>query len=123
MDESTHIGLDVHKETIAVAVLRPGATDCDERVIPWGANTRSCRALVLVDQSAEKISPLDVRNAVDLFDRRGTLRSQELKASMRSLLVVVLRVGPQNPVQVPGTKDQQPVQHLTGPRSSVHLLC
>ena len=25
MQESTHIGLDVHKETIAVAVLRPGA--------------------------------------------------------------------------------------------------
>jgi transposase len=34
MHELTHIGLDVHKETIAVAVLRPGATDCDERVIP-----------------------------------------------------------------------------------------
>jgi transposase len=34
MDECTHIGLDVHKETIAVAVLRPGTSDCDERVIP-----------------------------------------------------------------------------------------
>jgi transposase len=34
MDKLTHIGLDVHKETIAVAVLRPGVTDCDERVIP-----------------------------------------------------------------------------------------
>jgi hypothetical protein len=34
MDELTHIGLDVHKETIAVAVLRPNASDCDERVIP-----------------------------------------------------------------------------------------
>jgi len=36
MQESTHIGLDVHKETIAVAVLRPGTGECDERVI---ANT------------------------------------------------------------------------------------
>ena len=36
MQELTHIGLDVHKETIAVAVLRPGTTECDERVI---ANT------------------------------------------------------------------------------------
>ena len=37
MQEFTHIGLDVHKETIAVAVLRPGTEDeCDERVI---ANT------------------------------------------------------------------------------------
>jgi len=36
MQESTHIGLDVHKETIAVAVLRPDGVECDERVI---ANT------------------------------------------------------------------------------------
>lgn len=34
MNELTHIGLDVHKDTIAVAVLRPGTTDVDERVIP-----------------------------------------------------------------------------------------
>ena len=36
MPELTHIGLDVHKETIAVAVVRPGASECEERVI---ANT------------------------------------------------------------------------------------
>ena len=36
MHELTHIGLDVHKETIAVAVLRPGTSECDECVI---ANT------------------------------------------------------------------------------------
>src|SRR5450830_1363153 len=34
MDEFTHIGLDVHKDTISVAVLRSGTTTCDERVIP-----------------------------------------------------------------------------------------
>ncbi len=34
MQQLTHIGLDVHKDTIAVAVLRPDATDVDERVIP-----------------------------------------------------------------------------------------
>jgi transposase len=34
MNEFTHIGLDVHKDTIAVAVLRPGATEVDERVVP-----------------------------------------------------------------------------------------
>ena len=37
MNECTHIGLDVHKDTIAVAVLRPGTTEVDERVVP---NTR-----------------------------------------------------------------------------------
>ena len=36
MHELTHIGLDVHKETVAVAVLRPGTSECDECVI---ANT------------------------------------------------------------------------------------
>jgi len=34
MHQLTHIGLDVHKDTIAVAILRPGSTECDERVIP-----------------------------------------------------------------------------------------
>ena len=34
MDQLTHIGLDVHQETIAVATLRPDGIDCDERVIP-----------------------------------------------------------------------------------------
>jgi hypothetical protein len=35
-EQLTHIGLDVHKDTIAVAVPRPGTLECDERVI---ANT------------------------------------------------------------------------------------
>jgi len=34
MNKITHIGLDVHKETIAVATLRPDALLCEERVIP-----------------------------------------------------------------------------------------
>ena len=34
MDNITHIGLDVHKDTIAGATLRPGGTSCEERVIP-----------------------------------------------------------------------------------------
>jgi transposase len=33
MDNCTHIGFDVHKDTIAGAVLRPGGTEVDERVI------------------------------------------------------------------------------------------
>lgn len=34
MDNRTHIGLDVHKETTAVAVLRPGTVETDNRIIP-----------------------------------------------------------------------------------------
>jgi transposase len=33
MDNRTHVGLDVHKETTAVAVLRPGTTEPDHRSI------------------------------------------------------------------------------------------
>lgn len=34
MHECTDIGLEVDKDTIAVAVLRPGTTEVDKRVIP-----------------------------------------------------------------------------------------
>ena len=34
MENLTHIGLDVHKDTIAVATLRPGTATCDELTIP-----------------------------------------------------------------------------------------
>ena len=34
IDKLTHIGLDVHKNTIVLAVLRYGGVECDERVIP-----------------------------------------------------------------------------------------
>lgn len=36
MDNITHLGLDMHKDTIAVAILRPGELSPDQRVI---ANT------------------------------------------------------------------------------------
>jgi hypothetical protein len=34
MQEPTRLGLDVHKDTIAVATLRPGQETPEERVIP-----------------------------------------------------------------------------------------
>lgn len=34
MDNRTHVGLDVHKESTAVAILRPGALETDNRTIP-----------------------------------------------------------------------------------------
>lgn len=33
MDNRTHVGLDVHKETTSVVVLRPGTLDTDNRII------------------------------------------------------------------------------------------
>jgi transposase len=55
MDEFTHIGLDVHKDSIAVAVLRPGSSECDERTI---ANT-----------------PEALRKLLHRFDDRAALRT------------------------------------------------
>ena len=44
MENATHLGLDVHKDTIAVAVLRPGEAEPDERTI---ANSpEALRALI-----------------------------------------------------------------------------
>lgn len=37
MDNRTHVGLDVHKETTAVAVLEPEVSEADPRVIPTTA--------------------------------------------------------------------------------------
>ena len=34
MNNATHLGLDMHKDTIAVALLRPGESVPDERTIP-----------------------------------------------------------------------------------------
>ena len=34
MGDVTYLGLDVHKETTAVALLRPGVVEPDHRVIP-----------------------------------------------------------------------------------------
>jgi hypothetical protein len=55
------------------------------------------------------ISPPDVRHGVELCDRRNTRGSPEVKSSMRPLAVIVLHVGPQNPIQVPRAEDQQPI--------------
>jgi hypothetical protein len=33
MSSVTHVGLDVHKDSIAVAVLRPDAVEPDQRVV------------------------------------------------------------------------------------------
>lgn len=53
MDNATHLGLDVHKDTIAVAILRPGEQDPDERVIP---NTpEAVRTLVRLSHSAGRL--------------------------------------------------------------------
>ncbi len=45
MDNATHLGLDVHKDTIAVAILRPGDAEPDERTIRVAAGYWTQRRL------------------------------------------------------------------------------
>ncbi len=53
MDNATHLGLDVHKNTIAVATLRQGEREPDEHVIP---NTpEAVRSLVRRRRSAGQL--------------------------------------------------------------------
>jgi transposase len=53
MDNATHMGLDVHKDTIAVAILRPGKHEPDERTIPNTAE--ALRALVQRRHSSHRL--------------------------------------------------------------------
>ena len=71
MPELTHIGLDVHKETIAVAVLRPGTSECDECVI---ANT-----------------PAALRKLLPRYPDRAALRTCYETGPNRSVQVVSCR--------------------------------
>src|SRR5665647_1508983 len=84
------------------------AVNVDETA--WGTNTRSRRDPVLVDQATKTISPLDVRHDADPRDLRDAFRSQKLKSSMRTLLVVVLCIDPQDAIEMPRTEDEKPVQ-------------
>ena len=61
MNECTHIGLDVHKDTIAVAVLRPGTTEVDERVIP---NTPEAIARIMRSNARELLGTEAARSYV-----------------------------------------------------------
>jgi hypothetical protein len=75
MPELTHIGLDVHKETIAVAVLRSGTGECDQCAI---ANTPTAPRKLLASYP-------DRTGVADLLRGRAhgydTHRSSPLSAS------------------------------------------
>lgn len=83
MDNATHIGLDVHKDAIAFAVLRPGVTDCDEWVIP---NTPEAVRKLLARHP-------DHRCCGHATRRSGTHRcTSDLKSRRRSQLLRLILV-------------------------------
>jgi transposase len=123
MQESTHIGLDVHKETIAVAVLRPGALECEERVIantsaamrklisrfPDRASLRTCyeagptgydthRLLTALGVPCEVIAP-------SLIPRRGGARVKTDRIDARNL-ARLHRAGELTAVRVPSAAEE-----------------
>ena len=123
MHELTHIGLDVHKETIAVAVLRPGTSECDECVIantpaalrkllsryPDRAALRTCyeagptgydthRLLSSLGVPCEVIAP-------SLIPRRSGVRVKTDRTDARNL-ARLHRAGELTPVRVPSPAEE-----------------
>lgn len=122
MNECTHIGLDVHKDTIAVAVLRPNTTEVDERVI---ANTPEAirRLLSRHDPASTSLAyeagptgydthrtitslhfPCDVI-APSLIPRRSGSRVKTDRIDARNL-ARLHRAGELTPVRVPGASEE-----------------
>jgi len=123
MDNITHIGLDVHKDTIAVATLRPGSTGCEERVIPntpealrrWAsrlgdpADLRLCyeagptgydthRLLTSLGLSCDVIAPA-------LVPRRPGVRQKTDRSDARNL-ARLHRAGELIPIRVPSPAEE-----------------
>lgn len=123
MDNFTHVGLDVHKETIAVATLRPGALSCEERTIPntpealrrlvagMGdpALLRACYEAGPTGYDTHRLlSSLGVRCEVvapALIPRRPGLRSKTDRADARTL-ARLHRAGELTAVRVPSPGEE-----------------
>jgi transposase len=122
MNECTHIGLDVHKDTIAVAVLRPNTAAVDERVIP---NTPEAirRLLARHDPASTRLAyeagptGYDTHRLVShlgfdcdviapsLIPRRSGLRVKTDRIDARNL-ARLNRAGELTPVRVPGSTEE-----------------
>jgi transposase len=123
MDNITHIGLDVHKETIAVATLKPGAVTCEERVIlntpdairklvvrlgdparlatcyeagPTGYDTQ--RLLASLGVGCEVIAPA-------LIPRRAGIRTKTDRSDARNL-ARLYRAGELTPIRIPTAAEE-----------------
>jgi hypothetical protein len=75
---------------------------------------RSCRSLVLVQETAEQVTAVHPAPPILGEDPQtgGTIRWLQSKRSVRAMLVAVLHVDAENLIQVPPPDDQQPVQAL-----------
>jgi hypothetical protein len=73
----------------------------------------SCRnRIVLVDQAAEEITPLDLWHDRHRIDGALLVRYSKRDAAVRSLGVVVTGVAREHMVEMAASKDQGPVQDL-----------
>jgi transposase-like protein len=80
----------------------------------WGAETRSCNSLVLVEETTQPVMSANAAWRTVAGDRRvcdGIRRSQP-ERPVRAMGVVVLGVDAQDPLQMPSPGDQEPVQTL-----------
>jgi len=74
---------------------------------------RSCRAsMVLVDQPTEHRPAPNIARTNRHSPNRWPVRDCERQAPVRPLVVVMVRVGPQDPFEVAATKHQDVVEAL-----------
>ena len=74
---------------------------------------RSCSSLVLVQETAEQVTPVHLRWTILSHDPwTGWIWRLWQQRPVRSMPVVVVRIDAQDPIQMPLPDDQQPVQAL-----------
>lgn len=132
MDNCTHIGLDVHKETMAVAILRPGATSCEEltidnspeavrRLISRQSGPQALRACYEAGPTGYDTHRLLVSMGVDceviapaLVPKRAGVRVKNDRLDARNL-ARLHRAGELTPIRVP-TPAEEAVRDLVRAR-------
>lgn len=76
--------------------------------------------VVLMDQAAEEIAPLDFRHDLHRVDVAQPLRHTWFDPTVGTLGVVMAGVAREDAVQVAASEDQGPVQHLVAKRPLGH---
>jgi hypothetical protein len=86
---------------------------------PWGSkiSIRHGRiSVVLVDQPTQHVPSADLERIDRCWIRSLRFRRRERDRAMRSVEVVVLLVGPEDPIEMPAAEDERPVQALGSDR-------
>ena len=77
--------------------------------------------MVLVDEAAENVSPMDIFGASCRWEGERRVRGSQIEPAMWSVGVVVLHVGVQDAIEMPTAQDERPIKELSSHRSHPSL--